>query len=185
MPGRVNYAIWLVSVALLSAATNEYAAAKRKLDLIDSDRLRPGSRLDLTLVELNAYAAGEAPAGVRDTRIRIPAPGQATGSAIVDFLKLRRARGAQPGWLMSRLLDGERPVSVTARFHSSGGYATVDVDAVTISGVTIDGRTLDFLIQDVLLPLYPDATVGRPFELGHRIQSIDVTPVGVTVRMKP
>jgi hypothetical protein len=185
MPGSAKYVIWLLSVALLSATAGEYTTAKRKLDLIDSDRLRPGSRLDLTLAELNAYAAGEAPAGVRDTRLRIPAPGQAVGSATVDFLKLRRAQGARPGWLMSKLLDGERPVSVSARLHSSGGYATVDVDEVTISGVTIDGRTLDFLIQDILLPLYPDATVGRPFELGHRIQSVDLTPAGVTVRMKP
>jgi hypothetical protein len=183
--GRVKSVFWLASASLLLATTGEYAAAKRKLDLIDSGRLRPGSRLDLTLPELNAYAAGEAPAGVRDTRIRIPAPGQATGSATIDFLKLRRSQGAQPGWLMAKLLDGERPVSVTARLHSSGGYATVDVEQVTISGVTIDGRTLDFLIQNVLLPLYPDAVVGQPFELGHSIQSVDLTPAGVTVRMKP
>ena len=183
--GRVKYFVWLVSVGILCATGADYAAAKRKLDLIDSDRLRPGSRLELTLAELNAYAAGEAPAGVRDTRLRIPAPGQATGSATVDFLKLRRAQGARPGWLMSKLLDGERPVSVTARLHSSGGYATVEVDEVTISGVTVDGRTLDFLIQEVLLPLYPDAAVGRPFELGHGIQSLELTPAGVTVRMKP
>jgi len=185
MPGTVKYTIWLVSAALLSAAAGEYATAKHKLDLIDSDRLRPGASLQLTLAELNAYAAGEAPAGVRDTRIRIPAPGQASGSATVDFLKLRRAQGAAPSWLMSKLLDGERPVSVAARLHSSGGYATVDVEEVTISGVTIEGRTLEFLIRDVLLPLYPDAAVGRPFELGHRIQSVVLTPAGVTVRIRP
>jgi hypothetical protein len=184
MSGMVKGAIWLVSAACLLATAGEYATAKHKLDLIDSDLLRPGATLQLTVGELNAYAAGEAPAGVRDTRIRFPAPGQATGSATVDFLKLRRAQGAQPGWLMSKLLEGERPVSVTARLHSSGGYATVDVDEVTISGVSIDGRTLDFLIKDVLLPLYPAAAVGRPFELGHRIQSVDVTPAGVTVRIR-
>ena len=177
--------IWLALAGLLFADGGEYASAKRKLDLIDSDRLRPGSRLDLTLAELNAYAAGQAPPGVRNTSIRIPAPGEATGRATIDFLKLRRGQGYQPGWLMSKLLDGERPVSVTARLHSSAGYATVDVEQVTISGVTIDGRTLDFLIQDVLLPLYPDAVVGQPFELGHRIQSIDLTPAGMTVRLKP
>jgi hypothetical protein len=185
MTGRVKCVFWLASAGLLSATAGEYAAAKHKLDLIDSDRLSPGSRLNVTLSELNAYAAGEAPPGVRDPRIRIPAPGQATGSAIIDFLKLRRAQGAQPGWLMAKLLDGERAVSVTARIRSSGGFATVDVDQVNISGVAIDGRTLDFLIQNLLLPLYPDAVVGQPFELGHRIQSVDLTPAGMTVRMKP
>lgn len=183
---RADYAIYLLFAGLLSAAAlGGYATAKHKLDLIDSDSLRPGVRMVLTLAEINAYAAGEAPEGVRDTRIRIPAAGEAIGSATVDFLKLRQAQGATPGWLASKLLTGERPVSVTARLHSSDGYATVDIEQVTISGVTIDGRTLEFLIQDVLLPLYPDAAVGRPFELGHRIQSLDLTTAGVTVRIRP
>jgi hypothetical protein len=52
---------------------------------------------------------------------------------------------------------------------------------VEISGVVIDGSTLDFLIQNVLLPLYPDAAVGRPFDLGHRIDRLDVQRNGVGV----
>jgi len=65
---------------------------------------------------------------------------------------------------------------VTARVRSGGGRAQVDVERVEISGVTIDGGTLDFLIQNVLLPLYPTAAVGRSFELGHRIDRIEVGP---------
>jgi len=94
----------------------------------------------------------------------------------MDFGKLRRAHGYQTGWLMSKLLDGDRPVSVTARIRSAGGRATVDLQRVEISGVAIDGRTLDFLIENILLPLYPDAVVGRPFELGHRIERLEVGP---------
>ncbi len=32
--------------------------------------------------------------------------------------------------------------------------------------------------------MYPDAAVGRPFELGHRIEKLDVEPasVGVLIR---
>jgi hypothetical protein len=84
---------------------------------------------------------------------------------------------------MSKLLEGERPVSVTARIRSAGGTATVDVERVEISGIVIDGRTLDFLIENILLPLYPNAVVGRPFELGHRIERLDVEPraVGVVI----
>jgi hypothetical protein len=52
---------------------------------------------------------------------------------------------------------------------------------VEISGVTIDGKSLDFLIKSFLLPLYPDAAVGRPFELGHRIEKLDVQPKSVGV----
>jgi hypothetical protein len=82
---------------------------------------------------------------------------------------------------MSKLLDGERPVGVTARIRSDAGRATVDVERVEISGVLIDGRTLDFLIQHVLLELYPNAVVGRPFELGHNIRKLDVEPRAVSV----
>jgi hypothetical protein len=52
---------------------------------------------------------------------------------------------------------------------------------VQISGITLDGRTLDFLIQHFLLPVYPEAAVGRPFELGDRIERLDVQPGGVDV----
>jgi hypothetical protein len=105
----------------------------------------------------------------------------ATGVAMVDFGKLRRALGYQTGWLMSKLLDGDRPVSVTALIRSAAGQATVDLQRVEISGVAIDGPTLDFLIQNILLPLYPDAVLGRPFELGHRIEKLDVGPAALVV----
>ena len=82
---------------------------------------------------------------------------------------------------MSKLLDGERPVSVTARIRSANGQATVDVQKVEISGIAIDGGTLDFLIQNFLLAMYPDAVIGKPFEIGHRIDRLNITPAAVGV----
>jgi hypothetical protein len=111
----------------------------------------------------------------------VTAPGVATGTALIDFGKLRRAQGYEPGWLMAKLLDGERPVSVTVRIRSAAGQATVDVERVEVSGVVLDGRTLDFVIQNFLLAMYPDAAVGRPFELGHRVEKLDVAPSAVGV----
>lgn len=174
-------ALALLLGAVLAAADTEYASAKRKFDQIESDRLRAGTRVELTSRELTAYAAHEVPPGVRNPRVQLVSPGVATGTALVDFVKLRRGQGTEPGWLMSTLLNGERPVSVTARIRSASGQATVDVQQVQISGMTIDGSALDFLIQNVLLPLYPDAAVGRPFELGHRIEQLSVRPGTVTV----
>ncbi|MGD0497382.1 MAG: hypothetical protein ABSC23_02995 [Bryobacteraceae bacterium] len=167
----------------LAAAANDYLSAKEKIDRIESDRLKPGSRVELTPGELNAYAGHEQPAGVRNAKLEVPAAGVATGSALVDFGKLARAEGWQPGRLMAMLLDGERPVSVTVRIHSSSGRATVDVQRVDIAGMEIDGATLDFLIRNVLMPLYPDVVVGRPFDLGHHIERLDVQPraVGVVI----
>ena len=123
----------------------------------------------LTPAELNAYARQEvadvAPDGVRNPRLEL-GPGTATASALIDFGKLRRAEGKPPGRLMAYLLDGERPVTITARIRSSDGTATVDVDKVQISGVTIEGRMLDFLIRDYLHAEPPERQSGPAVRLG-------------------
>ena len=177
-----RFVLVVLLAAGVGAAIDEYASARQKLDQIEAGQLRPGTRLTLTPREIDAYAAREAPPGVRNPRMQLQA-GLAKGTALIDFGKVRRAQGHPPGWLLSKLLDGERPVSVTARIRSGNGQATVDVQQVEISGVQIDGSTLDFLIQNFLLPMYPDATVGRPFELGHRIERLEVQPgaVGVVI----
>ncbi len=178
--------VWTVPVlfsAIVSAGYSDYVSAKRKLDSIESDRLRPGTRVEFAPPELTAYAEKEAPAGVRNPKVQLVAREVVTGTALVDFGKLERAQGNEPGWLMSKLLNGERPVSVTARIRSARGRATVDVERVEISGIAIDGRTLDFLIQNILIPVYPSAVVGKPFEMGHRIERLDVgaNSVGVVI----
>jgi hypothetical protein len=183
---RLAWAIPLVCSAVLGtaycdAADSDYVSAVRKMDSIESDQLKPGTRVIFTPAELNAFAEKEAPAGVRNPRLQLAAAETVTGTALVDFGKVRRAQGGSPGWLMSKLLDGERQVSVTARIRSSAGQATVDVLRVEISGITIDGGTLEFLIQNVLLPLYPSAVVSRPFELGHRMERLDVGTRSVAV----
>jgi hypothetical protein len=172
-------ALVLIGAGLV-VAFDDYVSAKQKLDRIEAGRLRSGERVTLTPRELDAWATREAPAGVRNPRLELQSGG-AKGTALIDFGKVRRAQGRPPGWLMSKLLDGERPVTVTARIRSGHGAATVDVQRVEISGITIDGGTLDFLIQNVLLSVYPDATVGRPFQLGHRIDRLDVQPGAVAV----
>jgi len=180
--------LWILAAlcaAILAAASSDYWSAKHKFDLIESENLRSGSRVVLTPAELNAYVAQEAPAafpdGVRDVRISLAGPGLVRGAATVDFGKLRRAQGDPPGWLMSKLLNGDRPVRVTARLSSAGGRGQVDLQEAQIAGITLDGEALDFVIHTFLLPAYPDAAVGRPFALGHRIEKIDVTPSGVGI----
>ncbi len=174
----------LVAASLAGASYNGYVSAKQKFDSIEDGRLRPGARVILNFPELNAWVAHEAPAGVRNPELRVAARDLATGAALIDFGKLERSAGRQPGWLLSKLLDGERPVSVTARIRSSAGQATVDIQRVEVSGLAIDGRTLDFLIQNFLVPMYPDAVIGKPFQLGHRIDRLDVAPSAVTVLLK-
>jgi hypothetical protein len=178
---KLRWAVPLIFVTALAAGYTDYDSARHKLDLIENERLHPGARVELSERELNAYAQHEAPHGVRNAHLEIAPSGIATGSALIDFNEVRRAQGHPPGWLMSKLLEGERPVTVTARLTSSNHHAQVDVQRVTISGMELDGNTLDFLIQHVLLAVYPDAAVDRPFELGHRVDHFELHSQGVSV----
>jgi len=64
---------------------------------------------------------------------------------------------------------------------SGGGKVTVDIKQASISGLEIDGGTLDFLIQNFVIPFYPQAMVGRPVEMGFRIDRLQLAPEGVGV----
>jgi len=169
---------------LLGSPSADYLSIKRKFDLIESERLRPGSRVTLTSRELNAYVANEvhdyAPQGVRNTQVEL-GDGSASGAALIDFLKLKQVAGQSPGWAMSKLLAGERPVRVTARIQSASGLAQIDVERVEISGIAIEGKMLDYLIRNFLIPQFPDAKVGQKFELAHHIDHLDVKPDAVGV----
>jgi hypothetical protein len=171
----------LLLTTVLGSAFDFYSSARQKVDLIESGRLLPGARVDLSLPELNAFVEKEAPVGVRNPHLVLTEPETVSGTALVDFGKLRRAQGYQPGWLMSKLLDGERPVSATARIRSGGGKVTVEVERAAISGVEIDGGTLDFVIQNFIVPFYPEAMVGRPVAMGFRIDRLQLVPAGVAV----
>src|ERR1017187_5443992 len=105
----VNRRGWAISIlfaaaSLAGAAYNDYASAKQKVDSIEADSLRSGARVILTFPELNAWVAKEAPAGVRNPQLRATAREVASAGALIDFGKLERSAGRQPGWLMSKIL---------------------------------------------------------------------------------
>jgi hypothetical protein len=68
-----------------------------------------------------------------------------------------------------------------AHVRSGAGRAVVDVQDVEISGFEISGRALDYMVRNFLLPRYPNAKIGEPFEMGHRIERLDIAPAGVGV----
>ena len=176
----------LLTIAWVGGASrDDLRSATQKIDAIKNDQVNLGASVDLSLPELNAWVRSQMPAGVRDATLRIDSPGVATGAATVDIAKVSRSQGFEPGWLLEKLLEGERPVKVTAHIRSANGSATVDVDRVEIGGLEIDGKTLELLIQFVVLPVYPNATVGRPFELGHNIERFEVQPAVVRVVIAP
>lgn len=174
----------LLVSALLAASTPEYLSARRKIELIRREQAPAGSVVVLDERELNAIVQTEAPQiakdGVRDAKVTL-GNGQATGFAYIDFPKLRQSQGKPMGWLMSRLLAGERPVKVDAKIISSGGRATVELQRVEISGWPISGAALDYLVRNFLWSYFPNAAVNRPFELAHRIDRLEVQPSRVQV----
>jgi hypothetical protein len=173
----------LILLALLAAAAppDDLRTATRKIDEIKDERLRPGTAVILTLPELNAWVTSQLPDGVRNARLKIDSPGIATGTATVDLAKVSRAKGFDPGWLLTKILEGDRQVIVTARIQASHGNATVTVKRVEVSGLEIDGKTLDMLIEHVLLPVYPNAAINRPFEMAHNVDRLDIEPALVRV----
>ena len=76
---RLWWAIVLLGLATLGAAPNDYLSAKQKFDSIESGRLRAGSRVELSVRELDAYAEREVPEGVRNPRLQLVGSGHGDG----------------------------------------------------------------------------------------------------------
>ena len=174
----------VIVAALAAAAPSADLSAKRKIELIQRDQVPRGATVVLRKDELNAYVRSElhsiAPDGVRDTRLEL-GNNRATGFALIDFVKLEQSQGQTPNWFIENLFSGEHPVRVDAQIRSGGGRAVVNIDRVEISGIVISGRALDYLIRNYLWQYYPDAKIGKPFELAHRIDRLDVEPSQVNV----
>lgn len=170
---------------ILPAATSTADIAHEKFARIGTGKLVAGTRVDLSVLELNAWVPDEArlyaPGAARNIKLALT-NGSATGSALIDFLKLRQAATHEdPGWIMKNLFAGERPVTVTARFESRNERARIDVDRVEVSGVAVEGAALDFLIQNWLRPTFPDVKINQWFDLGFRIDRFTVAPTGASV----
>lgn len=174
------FALTFLVCAILIASRTDYLNAKRKFQAIEKYHVKPGSRVPIPSTELNAYVQVElleaVPQGVRDPRVDLQADNIATGRAMINFLMVQNGRGAAPNWLMKKLLDGEHEVVVTAKISSGGGKATVFLERVEVAGIPIEGGALDFLIQNYLLPNYPNAKINRPFDLRYRMDRLEVNP---------
>jgi len=185
---RRVFILGAVAAAWLRATRTDYENAVRKFDGIQQYRFKAGSRVPISLAELNAYVQTElpeyVPAGVRNPRIELGANNTATGYAQIDFVKLRSAQGKPPGWLLRKLLQGERDVSVTCEVRSANGVVTVYPTEVEIEGVPISGAALDFLIHNYLLPNYPNAKIAQPIRLKYGMDRFEVYDSRVDIVLK-
>jgi hypothetical protein len=110
--------------------------------------------------------------------------GEASATALIDFLKVRHASGVETNWLVAKLIQGEKLVRARASIQSAHGQATVHVLRVEVGGLAVTGAPLDFLVQNFLLPLYPDAKIDEPFDLAGNVDRIVVTPVEARVYIR-
>ena len=176
-----------MTITGLKAADPMAASVSRKLDLIQSGQAKPASVFRFTQAELNAWVRAKAPAIIHDG-FRQPhlilGTGEATASALIDFLKVRDASGIQTNFLVAKLIEGEKLVTARASIQSAHGQATVHLLRVEIGGLVVTGAPLDFLVQNFLLPFYPDAQIDQPFGLADHVDRIEVTPAAALVYMR-
>lgn len=178
----------LAGAAALSAADPQPTNVSRKLDLIESGKAKPGAVFHFTTAELNAWVRAKAPGivpdGFRDPRLQL-GNGTAGATARIDFLKVRRASGLETNFLIAKLIEGEKLVTVRASIQSAHGRATVHLLRVEIGGLAVTGAPLDFLVRNFLLPFYPDAKIDEPFDLAGNVDRIAVTPAEASVYIRP
>jgi hypothetical protein len=184
--GVVRWFLLAVTASVLFAADPLADRAQKKLDSISDRKLKPGSAVTLSSGEINAWIHAKAvkafPEGIRNEREDL-GTGTTDGTALVDFLKLGRAKSSVNP-LIARLIEGERPLRVSIRVESANGRATVFLTRVELSGVAVDGSILDFLIKHFVQPRYPDIKINEPFDLDFNIDRIEIQPAGVRVLIK-
>jgi hypothetical protein len=172
---------------MLAAADSNLESAKVKLDRLWNGTAQPGSRLVFTPAEIEAWTRAKAHEEVgdalREPHVKLETD-TGSGAALVDFLKLRQARGKETNALMARMLEGERPLKVFLRVSSGGGRCTVYLTRVELSGGELSGALLDYMIKTFLLPLYPDVKLGEPFDLPLNMERVEIRPEGVRVTIK-
>ncbi len=161
---------WTLFVALapcIQAADPLYVSARHKLDLIETGKAPHGSSVNFSAAEINAWARIRLPElipeGIRNQRVELGTD-TAAGFALIDFLKLRHAQGQSTGWLVTKLIEGERQVKVNIRMQSAGGKCTVFLTRVQIGAAVASGGLLEILLKTFFLPLYPDSKINESFE---------------------
>jgi hypothetical protein len=173
--------------AALNGADAAYDSARNKLDQIELLAIPRGASVHFSPQEISAWVKNRVPEivpdGIRDPRVQL---GTDAGSAtaFLDLLKMRHGKGRETNFLLARLIEGERPVKIAIRLQSGGGRCTVFLTRVEISNVVASGSVLEVLIKNFFLPLYPDAHINEPFDLGYNIDRIDIRPTGVRVTIK-
>lgn len=175
-------ALSLAFMGLALAADPLAASARKKLDDMSEERLKPGTSVFWSLAELNAWVREETPEqlppGVTETRVAL-GDGTIDAYATVDFLKIAQADGKPVNAIIAKIIEGERPLKFTLRVESSNGRMTVHLTRLELSGLPVAGPPLALLLQAFFLSYHPGAHINEPFDLPHNLRKVEVTPRGI------
>jgi hypothetical protein len=181
---------FFVFLPSFSQTPSDRLSAERKVRLIEANRWPATRTISFTPSELLALgmssAESVAPGSISKPALQLKQAG-AVVSAMIDFDRLRSSQpsgNSMSDWLTARLVTGQHLVSVSAGIVSANGRMTIHPESVTVSGVTVSGNALRLLIEEFILPRYPDAVVDRPFSLASNIKEIAVTPASAWVFAK-
>lgn len=181
----IRFLLFLVALAATTSPVDRMRATFHKFEV---GAYPPGSRVPIYMRDLNPYLNSivrfSVPEGLRNIHLAAGPNNTIEGTALIDFLKIRQARGDRPGWLTAELLGGERPVDITVRLTSAHGTARVNVLRASVSGIVAEGRTLDFLISTFVMPNFPDAKIDTDFALGYNIDHFEIQPGVVYVVLR-
>jgi hypothetical protein len=184
--------VLIAAVLVIEAAmpAGSLTSANQKVTAIQKNRWPYSGAIAFSVPELIALGMEQAnrnlPGVLSKPQLHL-ASGAATATALVDFDKLEQLRGqsgSSSNWLVSKMLKGQREVSVSADITSGGGKMTVHPSRVSIADVEVSGSTLDMLIQNFVTPHYPNAVINKPFALPNHVSRIDVNPAAAVARRK-
>ena len=162
------------SLVCAAASSPELASAEKKLRHIETNGSSahpdPAPTV-LTEKEVNAYIASDnvkLPEGVKSLRL-VGAPGVITGTAQVDFDKVRE--GAHSSNPLLGIFTGVHEVVVVAHGHGTAGKGSVHVDSVSLDGVEVPHFVLELFVEKFLTPKYPQIGIDSQFALPDRIDT--------------
>ena len=162
------------------------ASAQRKVDHIKANGAlaKPDPTPTVfTEQEINAYIASgkiQLPEGVQSVHL-VGLNGVVTGTARVDFDKVRSGRSSNP--LLS-MFSGVHDVEAEAHAQGSNGTGVIHVDSVALDGVEVPDFLLELFIKKYVQPKYPEVGTDSRIALPDKIDSATIGKHTLTVIQK-
>jgi hypothetical protein len=176
-----------ISLGWSTAASDSAAAsAQHKVDHIKANGAlaKPDPTPTVfTEQEINAYISSgkvQLPEGVQSVHL-VGLDGVVTGTANVDFDKVRSGRSSNP--LLS-MFSGVHEVEVEAHAHGSNKTGIVHVDSVALDGVEVPDFLLELFIKKYVQPKYPEVGMDTRVALPDNIDSATIGKHTLTVIQK-